>query len=54
MTQRKPAKRTDAAVVPAKEPAVLLADLRELIRQAREGVARAVDAGLTTLYWHVG
>jgi AcrR family transcriptional regulator len=54
MTQRKPAKRTDSAVVPAKEPAILLADLRELIRQAREGVARAVDAGLTTLYWHVG
>jgi predicted nuclease of restriction endonuclease-like (RecB) superfamily len=32
----------------------LLADVRELIVQAREGVARAVDAGLTTLYWHVG
>jgi len=31
-----------------------LADLRELILQAREGVARAVDSGLTTLYWHVG
>jgi predicted nuclease of restriction endonuclease-like (RecB) superfamily len=54
MTQRKPAKRTDAAVVPAKEPAILLADLRELIRQAREGVARAVDAGLSALHWHVG
>ena len=27
---------------------------RELIVQSREGVARAVDAGLTTLYWHVG
>jgi hypothetical protein len=32
----------------------LLADLRELILHAREGVARAVDSGLTTLYWHVG
>lgn len=32
----------------------LLADVRELIVQAREGVARAVDSGLTTLYWHVG
>ncbi len=32
----------------------LLADVRELILQAREGVARAVDSGLTTLYWHVG
>lgn len=32
----------------------LLADVRELIVQAREGVARAVDSGLTALYWHVG
>ena len=31
-----------------------LADLRELILQAREGVARAVDSGLTALYWHIG
>ena len=28
----------------------LLADVRELILQARAGVARAVDSGLTTLY----
>ena len=34
--------------------AALLADVRELIAEARAGVARAVDAGLTTLYWHVG
>ena len=32
----------------------LLAAVRELILQAREGVARAVDSGLTTVYWHVG
>jgi hypothetical protein len=54
MTQRKPAKRTEAVVVSAKEPTALLADLWELILQAREGVARAVDSGLTALYWHVG
>jgi predicted nuclease of restriction endonuclease-like (RecB) superfamily len=54
MTQRKPAKRTEAAVLPAKEPIALLADLRGLILQAREGVARAVDSGLTALYWHIG
>ena len=54
MTQRKPARRTDAAVVPAQTPTALLADLRGLIQQAREGVARAVDSSLTTLYWHVG
>src|ERR1022692_1218969 len=54
MTQRKSPKRTDAAVVPAQTPTALLADLRRLIQHAREGVARAVDSGLTTLYWHVG
>ena len=54
MTQRKPAKRTEAAVLPPKEPTALLAGLRDLILQAREGVARAVDSGLTALYWHVG
>jgi hypothetical protein len=41
-------------VVTAQAPGALLADLRGLIVQAREGVARAVDSGLTTLYWHVG
>ena len=40
-------------LVPAK-PLTLLADVRQMIFQAREGVARAVDSGLTTLYWHVG
>jgi predicted nuclease of restriction endonuclease-like (RecB) superfamily len=54
MTQRKPAKRTEAAVVSAQEPTALLADLRDLILLAREGVARAVDSGLTALYWHIG
>src|ERR1022692_3643247 len=54
MTQRKSSKRTDAAVVPSQEPTALLADLRGLIQQAREGVARAVDSELTTLYWHIG
>jgi predicted nuclease of restriction endonuclease-like (RecB) superfamily len=54
MTQRKPAKRTDAAVLPAQKPTALLADLRGLILQAREGVARAVDSGLTALYWNLG
>ena len=35
-------------------PGGLLADVREMILQARAGVARAVDSGLVTLYWHVG
>ena len=54
MTKRKSTKRTGVVVLPAQGPTVLLADVRELIVQAREGVARAVDSGLTTLYWHVG
>jgi predicted nuclease of restriction endonuclease-like (RecB) superfamily len=32
----------------------LLAEVRELIMQARTGVARAVDAGLVLLYWEIG
>jgi hypothetical protein len=54
MTARKAKKRKAAAPLPARKATVLLADVRELILQAREGVARAVDSGLTTLYWHVG
>ena len=54
MAQRKPAKRMDTSVVPGQGPTALLADLRGLIQRAREGVARAVDSGLTTLYWHIG
>src|SRR5437016_2181676 len=43
------------AVKPAKRPArSLLADVRELILQARASVARAVDSGLVLLYWHIG
>ena len=54
MTKRKSTKRTDVVVLPTQGPTVLLADVRDLILQAREGVARAVDSALTTLYWHVG
>ena len=32
----------------------LLTEIRALIESARAGVARAVNAGLTTLYWNVG
>jgi predicted nuclease of restriction endonuclease-like (RecB) superfamily len=38
----------------AAKPTSLLADVREMILQARQGVARAVDSGMTALYWHVG
>jgi predicted nuclease of restriction endonuclease-like (RecB) superfamily len=50
----KPSPRQSSATS-AKQPArALLTDVRELILQARAGVARAVDSGLVTLYWHVG
>jgi hypothetical protein len=43
------------AAKPAKPSArSLLTDVRELILQAREGVARTVDAGLALHYWQVG
>ncbi|MCI0539023.1 MAG: PDDEXK nuclease domain-containing protein [Verrucomicrobiales bacterium] len=32
----------------------LLADVRELILAAREGIARTINAGLTLLYWEIG
>lgn len=54
MTTRKTKKRKAVAALPARKPTALLGDVRELILQAREGVARAVDSGLTTLYWHIG
>ena len=54
MTQRKLVKRTDAVAVSVRRPTALLAEVRDLILQSREGMARAVDVGLTTLYWHVG
>lgn len=42
-----------AAVAPAR-PEALLSELRDLILTARAQVARAVNAGLTVLYWRVG
>jgi predicted nuclease of restriction endonuclease-like (RecB) superfamily len=50
-------------IVPVRRPAAksakrsaptLLADVRELILQARAGVARAANSGLTLLYWQIG
>src|SRR5258708_29455023 len=54
MTQRKSVTRTAAGTVSVRRPSALLAEVRDLILQSREGVARAVDVGLTTLYWYVG
>ena len=44
-----------SSVAPAKPDAKgLLVEVRGLILGAREGVARAVDSALTTLYWQIG
>lgn len=55
---RKPVSRTRAAnraaSALAKPADRLLADVRALIDAARQQVAQAVNAGLVTLYWHVG
>ena len=32
----------------------LVADVRSMIRQTREGVARTVNVGMTLLYWRIG
>lgn len=52
-TPRGPRNLQAVASPPAK-PAALISDVRSLILQAREGVARAVDSTLTALYWSVG
>jgi predicted nuclease of restriction endonuclease-like (RecB) superfamily len=44
--------RKRGSLTPA--PAALLDELRTLIRQAREGVAQAVNSALVLLYWQVG
>ncbi len=35
-------------------PSALIADLRRMIEEARSATAVAVNAALTTLYWHIG
>jgi hypothetical protein len=51
---KKAASPSRKLAVTAVRPGGLLADVRELIVQAREGVARAVTSGLTLLYWQIG
>ena len=53
--KRKLALVKSSSAAPAKPVAKgLLTDVREMILGAREGVARAVDSALTTLYWQIG
>src|SRR5487761_1704259 len=42
------------ATVPAPLPERLLSDVRSLIEAARSQTARAVNAALVALYWHIG
>src|SRR5437667_8438437 len=51
---RKAPRRAALIRRPPSKSKSLLGDVRELILSAREQVARAVNAGLTMLYWHVG
>ena len=48
----KPASKVAPPVVLSTGP--LLTDLRDLIAEARQQVARTVNTGLVVLYWHVG
>ena len=57
MSEKKPTKKTKpaTAIKPAQTPdRPLLSEVRQMITQARESVARAIDSGLTMLYWNVG
>src|SRR5687768_12920729 len=47
-------KAAPRAIIPARPRKLLLKELRELILQAREGVALAVNSGLVALYWQIG
>lgn len=53
------AKKTTRSLPPEREPnarlpAGLLNDIRGLIEDTRQNVARSVNSALVTLYWHVG
>jgi len=47
--RKRPAKKPALPAV-AQKPGALAADIRQLIEVARQQVAQAVNAGLTTLY----
>ena len=51
---RKRPARGPALPALASKPGALAADIRQMIEVARQQVAQAVNAGLTTLYWQIG
>ncbi len=44
----------DDELIVIQSDAGLVADVRSMIAQTREGVARTVNAGMTLLYWRIG
>jgi len=48
------ARGADSAKANVTDPALLLADLRQVIEQARQTAAAAVNASLTMMYWRIG
>ena len=54
MSKPKPLATKATAAAAVSDTPALLADLRQLIEQARQSAAVAVNAGLTQLYWRVG
>ena len=51
---RKKHKGTEQRIMKAITPKALLKDLRELITEARQDVARQVNSALVLLYWRIG
>ena len=54
MTRRKSTNRPAKNNLAIRKEMELLAEVRGMILEARKGVARAVDSGMTMLYWNVG
>jgi predicted nuclease of restriction endonuclease-like (RecB) superfamily len=52
--RKKTVARKPATLIRLPKPGALVADVRQMIESASQQVAQAVNAGLTTLYWHVG
>jgi len=45
---------TDENLEVIQSPDVVVADVRAMIKQTREGVSQIVNAGMTLLYWRIG
>lgn len=52
--RRKPSAKGRGVIPVAAGPGALVADVRQMIEATRQGVAQAVNAALTTLYWQIG